>query len=44
MATQNNATIAHWVAVAAVIYLVLGLTTISLGSEILGVLFCPPST
>jgi hypothetical protein len=41
MTTQNNATIAHWVAVATVIYLVLGLTTISVHSEILGVVFLP---
>jgi hypothetical protein len=41
MTTQNHATIAHWVAVATVIYLVLGLTTNTVGLEILGVLFLP---
>jgi hypothetical protein len=41
MTKQNHATIAHWVAVATVIYLVLGLTTNMVRSEILDVLFLP---
>jgi hypothetical protein len=44
MTTQNNATVAHWVAVATAIYLVLGWLTrmrTSLGPEILDVLFLP---
>jgi hypothetical protein len=41
MTTQNKSTVASWVAVATVIYLVLGLMTNMVRSEILDVLFLP---
>jgi hypothetical protein len=41
MTKQNHATIAHWVAVATVIYLMLGLMTNLVRSEIRNVLFLP---